>query len=131
MSLSALNTAIYSLLAGTVTAAGSAVFFNQAEDNQALPYIVFDYTGDLDENLTPSRMRNALLFVRAYAATPAQAGAIDAQIDALLHLQTITVSGWTNFWAARENSFSLVETDQAGRKTHMAGAEYRIRLTKE
>lgn len=131
MTLHALNTAIYSKLGGTATAAGTAVFFNIAPDTQPLPYIVFDYTGDLDENINPSRLRNALIFARAYAATPAQAGAIDGQVDALLHLQTMTVTGWANFWTARENGFSLAEPDQAGRITHMAGAEYRIRLTKE
>jgi hypothetical protein len=127
----ALNTAIYSTLAGTVTAAGSAVFFNQAKDAQPLPYVVFDYTADVTENITPRDMNNALLFIRAYASTPAQAGTIDQQIKTLLHLKTLVVSGYANFWTARENAFSFVETDPAGRKTHMAGAEYRIRLSKE
>ena len=131
MSLSALNTAIYGKIAGTVTAAGTAVFFNQAPDDQPLPYVVFDYTADIDENATPNRTRNAVIDIRTFAATMAQAGTIDAQIDALLHLQTLSVSGWSNFWTARESSFSFSETDPSGRMTHMAGAEYRIRLDKD
>ena len=127
----ALNTAIYSTLAGTVTAAGSAIFLDQAPDGQALPYVVFDYTSDQTENITPRDMNNAVLFIRAYATTKAQAGTIDQQVKSLLHLKTLVVSGLSNFWTARENAFSLTETDPAGRKTHMAGAEYRIRLSKE
>jgi len=131
MSIPALNTAIYGKLAGTATAAGSAVFLNQATDGQALPYIVFDYTADLSENMTPNETNNAVVFIRAYAETPGQAGTIDQQIKTLLHLKTMTVTGYANFWTARENAFSLTDIDQAGRKTHMAGAEYRIRLDKE
>jgi hypothetical protein len=131
MSVPELNTAIYSTLAGTVTAAGSAVFLDQAPDAQALPYVVFDYTADLTENITPSDMNNTLVFIRAYATTKAQAGTIDQQIKTLLHLQELSVSGYANFWTARESAFSFTETDPAGRKTCMAGAEYRIRLTKE
>jgi len=127
----ALNTAIYSTLAGTITAAGSAIFADQAPDGQALPYAVFDYTSDLTENITPRDMNNSLLFIRAYATTKAEAGTIDQQVKALLHKKTLAVSGYANFWTARENAFSLTETDPSGRKTHMAGAEYRIRLSKE
>ena len=131
MTLNALNAALFSRLAGTVTAAGSAVFFNQAPDDQPLPYIVFDYVADTDENLDCNRTRDAVLFIRGYAASQAQAGTIDAQIDSLLHFQPLTVTGWTNFWIARENGFSITETDPAGRLTHVAGADYRIRLDKE
>jgi hypothetical protein len=130
MSIPVLNTALYSKLGGTATSAGSAVFYLQAPDNQALPFIVFDYAGDRDENLDANRTKDALLSIRAYAATPGAAGTIDGQIDTLLHLAPLTVTGWTNFWIARENAYSLVETDPSGRKTYMSGADYRIRLDK-
>ena len=126
-----LNTALYSRLAGTVTAAGSAVYFLQAPDNQSRPYIVFDYSSDMDENDTSNRTKNTVAFIRAYADTPAQAGTIDAQIDALLHLQTLTVTGYTNFWTAREMSFQNIENAPAGNKIFMSGAEYRIRNDKD
>lgn len=126
----ALNTAIFSRLAGTVTAAGSAVYFLQAPDNKARPYIVFDYTSDLDENETPNRTKNTVVFVRAYADTPGQAGTIDAQIDTLLHMQALTVTGYTNFWIAREMGQQNIENAPAGNKIYMAGAEYRIRNDK-
>lgn len=128
MSLSALNTALYSKLGGTATSAGSSVYFLTAPDDATLPYIVWDYTADIDENETPNRTKNSVLFIRAYAATQSAAGAIDAQIDTLLHMKPLNVAGWGNFWIARENSYSLPETDAAGRKTYMCGGEFRIRL---
>lgn len=127
MSIGALNTAIYSTIGGTVTNAGTAVYYLTAPDNQALPYVVWDYVADADENLDANRTKNSLVFIRAFASTPQAAEAIDRQIDALMHLKTLTVTGWTNFWTARENAYSLESTDQAGRKVFMAGAEYRIR----
>lgn len=128
MSLSALNTALYSRLGGTATAAGSAVYFLAAPDDAVLPYIVWDYTADRDENDTPNRTKNDVVYIRAYAATHAVAGSIDGQIDTLLHMKPLTVTGWGNFWIARENGYSLPETDEAGRKTYMVGSEYRVRL---
>ncbi|HRS74554.1 MAG TPA: DUF3168 domain-containing protein [Anaerolineaceae bacterium] len=127
MSIPALNTAIYTAIGGTLTSAGTAVFYLAAPDGQALPYIVWDYTADIDENMDRNRTRNSLVFIRAYASTAGAAGTIDGQVDALLHMKALTITGWSNFWTARENSFSSVETDQSGRKVFMAGAEYRIR----
>jgi hypothetical protein len=127
----ALNAAIYSTIGGTATSAGSAVYFLNAPDAAALPYIVFDYTADITENMTPNETENAVIFARAYATTPGAAGTIDAQIKTKLHLKVLTVTGWTNFWTARENAFSLQETDAAGKHTYMAGAEYRIRIDKD
>lgn len=126
MSLPVLNTALYSKLGGTATNAGTAVFYLSAPDAQPLPFIVWDYVADRDTNDTANRVKESLVFVRAYASTPSAAGTIDGQIDGLLHLKPLTVTGFTNFWIARENSYSLVQTDQAGIKTYMAGAEYRI-----
>jgi hypothetical protein len=130
MSIPQLNTAIYTSLGGTITNAGSRVYFETAPDSPTLPYVIFDYVNDGDENQTPHRTKNDVLFIRAYATTPVAAGTIDGQIDAILHMREITVTGYKNFWAARENAYSLAETDSAGKKTYMAGAEYRIRLEK-
>ena len=126
MSIPALNTALYSKLGGTATAAGAAVFYLGAPDAQPLPFIVWDYAADRDTNYTPNRVKDSLVFIRAYAATPAAAGTIDGQIDALLHMKPLTITGYNNFWIARENAYSLEQTDQAGKKSYMAGAEYRV-----
>lgn len=124
----ALNTAIYSKLNGA-TNAGTAVFYLAAPPSQALPYIIWDYVADQYDNQTPVDTVNAVVFVRAYAATRAAAGTIDGQIKGLLHKTTLTVSGYTNFQTRRENAYSLEETDKSGRMTFMSGAEYRVRLS--
>jgi len=40
----------------------------------------------------------------------------------------LTVSGWSNFWAAREEDVSTVEVTESGNKIWMAGGLYRLRL---
>lgn len=128
----ALNTTLYSVLTsgGTVTNAGSAVYFLAAKDNAPLPYIIWDYVNEGDDNDNPHRNKNCVVFVRAYAASPSVAATIDGQIDAALHNQVLSVTSWTNFQTRRENGMSKTETDAAGRKTYMAGANYRIRAGK-
>jgi hypothetical protein len=109
-------------------ATGSAsVFRDIASDNAALPYVVFDFPSEIDENRTRNRTKNAIVFVRGYAGTASVAGSIDAQIDSALHGHTLNASGWANFWTAREDSFKTVEIDEAKKKTFMRGAHYRIR----
>lgn len=132
----ALNAAVYSKLSGgtaltALLATTSSVYYLQAPDGAALDYVVFSYQGGGDENWTSHRTKNLMLFARGYSKTgPAQAGSIDAQIDALLHGTTLTVSGWTNFWTAREEDVSLVETDPAGKHIWMSGGMYRVRAEK-
>ena len=122
----ALNTAIYTAIGGTVTSAGTAVFFEKAPDNKPLPYVVWDFVNESDVNDTSHRLKNCVVFVRAYASTPTGANGIDAQIDLALHRKTLTVSGYINIQTQRENGMSLCETDTAGIRTYMSGADYRI-----
>ncbi len=135
--MNALNAAIYSRLTGgsgltNLLASSTSVYYQQAPDDAAFNYVVFSLQGGGDENLTPNRTKNLIVFVRGYSQTsPAKAGQIDAAIDTLLNGLALTVSGWTNFWLQREDDLAMTETDQAGKKTHMAGALYRIRLDKE
>ena len=118
------GTALTSLLAGT-----TSVYFLQAPEDATLPYVVYSYQAGGAENVTPSDMRSQLVYTRGYASTPALAGSIDAQISSLLHRQTLSVSGWANFWTAREEDFILVENPPDKSPIYMSGASYRIRLT--
>jgi hypothetical protein len=126
----ALNATIYGAIGGTVTNAGSAVYFIAAPDGKALPFVVWDYVNEGDDNETPHRAKNCVVFVRAYAESPSVAGLIDGQIDTALHNKVLNVSGWTNFQTQRENGMSNCEVDAAGRKIFMSGANYRIRSAK-
>ena len=127
-----LDTALYSTLAGgtalTTLLGGTAVYYGKAPDDANLPYVIWSYQGGGDENMTANRTKNVLIYVRAYAETAKAAKQLDAAIDGLLHLQTVTVSGWTNIWTARETDIQQPETDPAGVTTWAAGAFYRVRL---
>ena len=129
----ALNTGIYTTLSGgtalTGALGGTAIYYQQAPEAAALPYVVWSYQGGGDDNITPSRMKSLLVYVRGYAATPAQAGTIDAYCDALLHGKKITVTGWNNFWTAREEDIAIVENPPDAARIYSAGGIYRVRLT--
>ena len=119
-------TALTSLLAGT-----AAIYHIQAPDNATLPYVVFNIQGGGDENQTPKRRKNLIVYVRAYSGVSAlNAGSIDTQIDTLMHGGTISVSGWANIWLNRENDIELVDNTPSGKKIWMQGGYYRTRIEK-
>lgn len=120
------GTALTALLAGT-----TSIYHIQPPDNTSMPYVVFNLQGGGDENITPSRMKNLLYYVRGYSGvSAASAGSIDTQVDALLHSGTISVTGWTNFWLNREMEVENIENLPSGEKAYMSGAFYRLRLSK-
>ena len=129
-----LNQAIYNKLAGTaitsLLASGSASIFSVlAKDNATLPYLVYSIQGGGDENFDAHRTKNLVMFIRAYSqVSEAQAGSIDAQIDAAMHLQTLSVTGWSNFWTAREEDLTAVEILDNGQKIWMSGGLFRVRI---
>ena len=69
-----------------------------------------------------------IYFIRAYTkGSTAEAGNIDTQIDNLLHGKTLTITGRSNFYTAREADFENTEYLGNGEPVYMAGAFYRIR----
>ncbi len=128
----ALNTGLFNALKGGTALisalGGTAIYYGMAPRGRALPYVVWSYQYSSPDNMTPSESTTQLVYVRAYAATAGQAGTIDALISDLLHKQTLTVTGYTNFWSARETEFAFPEQDEAGVVTWTTGAYYRIRL---
>ena len=129
----ALNAAIYSALSGgtalTTALGGTAIYFQQAPDGAALPYVVWSYPAGGDDNLTSSRMKSMVAYVRGYAEKAAQAGTIDGYCDALLHGRVLSVTGWDNFWSAREEDIAYMETLPDNTRAYSAGGYYRFRLT--
>ena len=59
--------------------------------------------------------------------TAKQAATIDGLAAELLET-TLSLTGWHNYWLAREESIVLPETDEAGKTTWSCGAYYRVRL---
>lgn len=132
--MNALSAGIYSKLTGgtalTALLAGTAsVYFNAAPDDATMPYVVFSYQSQVEENQTPSRMKNNLVYIRGYTETSgAAAGNIATQIDNLFHAGSVTATGWTNFWTSQETEVENVEITASGERIYNAGGVYRIRL---
>lgn len=134
--MNAVETALYTRLTGTagltaLLASGTAVYNIRAPQNAPLPYVVFSLVSGMDDNDTPVRDRQLLYLVKGISSVGMQqAGAIHAQIDAALHNNPLTVTGWTNFWLHSEaGDIRFVEPEQGGRNVYHAGGQYRIRLS--
>jgi hypothetical protein len=133
----ALGSALYSRLSGTALGtllyggtATPSVFHGQAPDGTALPYVVFLYPSETDDNTTSRRMKDIVIRVYGVASNDAQAGSIDKQIDTMLHRVALGSSGgWTNIRLQRENGYQLITTDEAGKKYYTSGADYRAEIT--
>lgn len=117
-------TAVTSLLSGT-----TAIYAQQAPESAVYPYIVYSVAGGGDVNDTQRRLKNLLIFVRAYGTVNAQAGSIDAAIDTALHMVPFqSVTGWTNIWLAREQDLETVENPPTGTQVFMNGGIYRCMM---
>lgn len=118
------GTALTALLPGT-----TSIYHLQAPDNATLPYVVYSLQAGGDENETPKRRKNYVMYIRAYSKTSAaNAGSIDTQVDSLLHGKTLSVSGWANFWCNRETDLENIDNLPSGEKVWMQGGFYRVRL---
>jgi len=135
--LNDISTALYACLTGstaltTLLASAASVYDTQAPDGATYDYVAFSHTGGGPTNQTPRDDQNNLFFVRAYSHTSAKkAGQIDAQLYSLLHHKPLTVSGWSNFWMARETDLKMIENEPSGGKIWMQGGYYRIRLDRD
>ena len=130
MPVTALETGLYTKLSGNadlITALGGTAIYNkQAPQSPGTKYVIFQWQGGGDENESPNRMRNVVYTVKAIAQGQATAAAIDTKIDAALHDQTLTVSGYTNIWLAREDDVNFSEQDSSGVTWFHVGGIYRI-----
>ena len=124
---------LYSKLTGdtalvALLSAGTPVFNMEAPPSTDMPYVVFFSAGGGPDNITPSDLRSMVYGVKGIASTLTAAANIDARIDTLLHNNSITVSGYTNIWLARETEVQLVEDAPDGNPIYHYGAYYRIRI---
>lgn len=135
MPVVALETAIYNKLTGAaalITELGGTYIYNkQAPQSPGNKYVIFNQQGGGDVNDTPIRERNVLYSVFGVALTQEAAAAIDTDIDAALHLATLTITGWSNLWLARETDVNFVEIDSGGVSRYRVGAIYRVIMDKE
>lgn len=129
----ALNSAIDARLAGgtalVAALGGTFIYHGYATEGKALPFVVWSYSGGGAENMTPRESVSEIVYIRSYAETAKQAAQIDGMIASLMQT-SLAVTGWSNYWLAREDEIYLPETDEAGVRTWSCGAYYRIRLDK-
>jgi len=129
----AMGSALYSTLAaGTalVTAlGGTAIYDTIAPQGTDPPYVVFFFSGGGDDNTSPSRARSLVYTVKTVGTAKLETEEIDTQVDALLHLKTLTVDSgaWVNYWTARTTDVAYVE-DVGGELIWHRGGQYRIRI---
>ena len=128
----AMGTAIYDKLkAGTALTTelgGSLIYMDQSPDGAALPYVIYNHQGGGPENISPGNLQSDIWQVRGYAATRAAANRIDGLVTDLLHRGSLTATGYTNIWTAKETNISLVENPPDGAKIYSAGGLYRVRI---
>jgi hypothetical protein len=135
MPVVALETGLYNALSGgtalTNELGGTYIYNKQAPQKPPAKYVVFQWQGGGDDNDNPNRTRDLIYTVRGIASTQEAAAAIDTEIDTVLHAQKLTVSGWTNFWIARDVDVNFAEQDAGGVSRYHVGAQYRIRIDKD
>ena len=129
----AMGTALYAKLAGGTALiaelGGTLIWQGHPPDGQARPYVLFNHQAGGPDNQNSHDMRDNLWYVRGYASTPAKASALDQEIEDLLHRNSLSVSGYTNFWLTRQDDFATDEVQPNNERIYGRGAFYRVRLT--
>ena len=127
-----LEEALHSLLSGDAQLisllGGTAIYNTILPRSVDLPAVIFSLSSGIEENMTPTRSIGASYLVKGMTNTLSEAQSIADRIDALLHDATLSVSGWNNFWSARESLVSYLEVDESGAFTAHAGAVYNLRI---
>lgn len=134
MPVVALETALYSTLstaADLISELGGTFIYNkQAPQSPGDKYVIFQQQGGGDVNDTPIRHRNLVYSIFGVAKTQEAAAAIDMEIDEALHNGSLSISGWSNLWLAREGDVNLSEADSGGVTRYRVGGLYRVLMDK-
>lgn len=128
-----LETGIYSKLtttAGTAFwGAGTAarVYADQAPESASLTnYVVFFHVGGGYENTNPVDSLDVRYQVECWGTVLANARTGSGYINTALHHQTLSITGFTNFWLVQEELIRSVENVE-GVQWYRRGGTYRIR----
>jgi len=132
----AVETAIYNRLstytALTTALGGKYIYNHRADKGQARPYVIYFHAGGGPENTHPGGLESDSYLVKGVADSLSAAAELDEHIKAALHHQeaSLTVTGYTTLWVARENEVQVVEEPKNGDPIFHYGAYYRIRIDK-
>jgi len=130
MTTTALETGLFNALkndSALTTALGGTLIYNKlAPQGTTGSYAVFQWQGGGDENDTPTRSRSVLYTVRCIADSQATAATLAGLVDDVLHNQTLTISGYSNYWTAKEQDLNLLELTAGADPKYHVGGIYRI-----
>lgn len=117
-------------VAGVTALVGTRIYRDAAPPNPTYPLVVLQHIAGGEDNQTPVRAASPLFQVRAVSdLSAAEAGSVAAAVDTALHGVTVTVSGYTNYWTARESLVVFSEYDPpSGKRFWHSGAQYRVRI---
>ena len=132
MSLNEMGSALHTALAGgtalVAELGGTAIWEGLAPQGTSLPYVVYFHSGGGDDNDSPRRARSPLWTVKAVAETQQKAKDIDDEVDALLHLGSLSLTSWNHYWIAREADVRYTEPGPGGAVYWHYGGQYRVRI---
>ena len=133
MSLENAGSALYSVLTGGTALVGklggTAIYNRLVPQGTACPYVLFFRSAATEQNSSPRRARDLIYTVKAVTQDDLkEAEDIDVEIDTLLHGAALTITGWGNYWTARETDISYLELGAAGVIYYHVGAQYRVRI---
>jgi len=130
--MNAEEAALYSKLASasgvtTLLATATSIFNAFAPDGSAYPLIILQLQGGGDLNDSATRAREPVYLIKAISAVSMyQAGLVDDAVDVVLHNAALTVTGWTNYWCAREGDVRYAEVTPEKLHYYHSGGLYRL-----
>jgi hypothetical protein len=129
-----LEEAIYNNLAAgtalTTLLGGTAIYNSLGGETVAYPLVIFTKSSGIDENDTPHRAKALVYQITAISDKgKKEAEQIDNAVDALMYGANLgSMSGWYDYWCARESDISYNEMTQGGKVLWHEGALYRVRI---
>ena len=131
------ETGLFTLLTGgtaltaLLTDGTAGVYAYIAHRGASGNYVVYNLVGGGAEATFPNQFDTLVYSIKGISHySMGSAGAIDAQLRALIHDQetTISVADHGVWWSEREDPFRYIEVTPEGDDVFHAGANYRIRL---
>lgn len=125
----AIRTALYGKLttSGGTALWGTRVYYKQAPQSAATPYVVFDHISGGDANMAPSRIVDTFFQAICYTHDAATARTGGEYIEAALQDASLTVTGYTAMGCSQNDFISTAQTIE-GVQWWGEGGEYRIRV---
>jgi hypothetical protein len=131
--LPAAGSALYTKLSGASTVTdlvGTDIWRLQAPEGTDTPYIVYYSANAQWPNTTPRDDVNDVFRVECVGGTRQEAENVLDAAQGVLHEQSLTIPGWSNYWLACERVAELVENHE-GRQLWRYVGDYRMKASKE